>query len=143
VPRPSLLYAVKQLELVVRARLDDMLRGSGVTTPQYTALTVLAHRDGISAAQLARDSFVTPQSMAEMLRLLERRGLVRRSPNPASRRELRVHLTDEGRALMASYDDALAALERELTEGLTAAEVAAFRRTVATLWDSARGGDIP
>ena len=43
---PSLLYAVKRLELVIRAHLDDVLRGSGVTTPQYTALTVLAHRDG-------------------------------------------------------------------------------------------------
>ena len=36
-----LLYLVKQVELAVRARLDELLRPDGLTALQYTALTVL------------------------------------------------------------------------------------------------------
>jgi DNA-binding MarR family transcriptional regulator len=56
---PSLLYAVKQVELAVRARLDEGLRGSGITVPQWTALTVLARREGQTSAELARNAFVS------------------------------------------------------------------------------------
>ena len=51
---------------------------AGITALQYTSLTVLERHDGLSAAQLARDSFVTAQSIADVVRSLENRGLVRR-----------------------------------------------------------------
>lgn len=102
---PSLLYLVKQLELAVRARLDELVRSAGITALQYTALTVLERHDGLSAAQLARDSFVTAQSMADMVRALESRGLIRRERNAGNRRELLIRLTPEGRALLAAVAD--------------------------------------
>ncbi len=42
----TLLYLVKQLELAVRARMDEVVGGEGLTPVQYTALTVLARRPG-------------------------------------------------------------------------------------------------
>ena len=135
---PSLLYATKRLELVIRTRLDEVLRGSGVTTLQYTALTVLEHRDGVSAAQLARDSFVTPQSMADMLRALQQRRLISRAANPANRRELLVHLTDPGRTLLAEYASRAAAVESTMTAGFDVAQRAAFRAALLNAWANLR-----
>ena len=43
----SLLYSVKRVELVVRAHLDELLKPSGMTALQYTALTVLEQHDGL------------------------------------------------------------------------------------------------
>jgi DNA-binding MarR family transcriptional regulator len=131
-PAPSLLYAVKRLELAIRARLDEMVRDAGITTAQYTALTVLAHREGVSAAQLARDSFVAPQSMGELLKLLEGRRLVRRAQNPQNRRENLVHLTDEGQQLLDRYAESERALEARMTDTLSSGDVAALRRFLAT-----------
>ena len=131
---PSLLYLVKRVELAVRARLDEILSDSGVTTPQYTALTVLARADGICAAQLARDSFVTPQAMADMLRLLGNRGLIRREPNPRSKRELLVHISDAGRDFLAEYDSRVAELEERMIAALTGADIARFRSALASAW---------
>ena len=125
--RPSLLYVVKQLELAVRARLDDILKDAGITTLQYTALTVLDHHDGLSPAQLARDSFVTPQSTADLVANLERRNLVRRDRNPANRRELVVSLTPQGRKLLARYAETVAALEKDMTSGLDPDNIETFR----------------
>jgi DNA-binding MarR family transcriptional regulator len=120
--RPTLLYAIKQVELVSRAHLDDLLRPSGVTALQYTALTVLRRRDGLSSAQLARNSFVTPQAMADLVTALERRGLITRDRDPDNRRQLLISLTDAGHVLLAQYEPAVRALEEQMLADLDQTE---------------------
>lgn len=133
---PSLLYLVKQLELAVRSRLDDLVRSAGITALQYTALTVLERHDGLSAAQLARDSFVTAQSMADMVRTLETRGLIRRERNAGNRRELLIRLTDEGRSLLTTFAGPVRELEDRMIGKLTAAQAAEFRHSLVSAWQS-------
>ncbi|WP_223831207.1 MarR family winged helix-turn-helix transcriptional regulator [Streptomyces venezuelae] len=132
----SLLYLVKRTELAVRARLDELVRPAGITALQYTALTVLERHDGISAAQLARDSFVTAQTMADMVRTLEGRGLIRREPNPDNRRERLILLTDAGRALLDEYAGPARGLEDRMVADLTPDEVDAFRQALQRTWRS-------
>ncbi|WP_318199319.1 MarR family transcriptional regulator [Streptomyces sp. SCL15-4] len=132
----SLLYLIKRTELAVRARLEELLKPAGITALQYTALTVLQRRDGISAAQLARDSFVTAQSMADMVRALERRGLIRREPNPGNRRERLILLADPGRQLLAEYAEPARGLEERMVADLSAEEIDVFRRALVGAWRS-------
>src|SRR3569833_4141376 len=73
---PTLLYLIKQLELAVRSRLDEVLRPAAITPLQYTALTVLERRSDLSTAALARNSFVTDQSAADMVAAFVVCGLV-------------------------------------------------------------------
>lgn len=131
---PSLLYMVKQVELVVRSHLDELVRPSGITALQYTALTVLQRHDGLSAAQLARDSFVTAQSIADLVRSLETRGLIRRERNPNNRRELLILLTEEGRALLAQYEEPVRELEERMVRDLTAHQTEQFRQALTRAW---------
>ncbi|MFK4069706.1 MarR family winged helix-turn-helix transcriptional regulator [Streptomyces sp. NPDC029674] len=132
----SLLYLVKRTELAVRARLEELLKPAGITALQYTALTVLEQHDGISAAQLARDSFVTAQTMADMVRALESRGLIHREPNPANRRERLILLADAGRRLLAEYAGPARGLEERMVEDLSAEEVTQFREALSRTWRS-------
>jgi DNA-binding MarR family transcriptional regulator len=122
-----LLYLVKQVELAARARLDDMFRPIGLTALQYTALTVLERHENMSSAQLARNSFVTAQSMADMVAALESRGLIERHRDDADRRRLAVKLTAEGRGLLDRYRDEVQALEDSMLASLTEDEVTALR----------------
>src|SRR5882724_8282706 len=131
---PSLLYMVKQVELVVRSRLDELVRPYGITALQYTALTVLERHDGLSAAQLARDSFVTAQSIADLVRSLEGRGLIRRERNPRNRRELLILLTDEGRELLTGCAEPVRALEERMVRELTAHQSEQFRQALSKAW---------
>ncbi len=127
---PSLLYAVKQVELVVRARLDELLRGHGVTVLQYTALTVLERRDALTAAELARNSFVTTQSMADLISALERQKLIERRRDPEDRRRVLLNLSPAGIELMRACSPEVDSLERRMVAGLNAAEVGALRRAL-------------
>jgi DNA-binding MarR family transcriptional regulator len=123
-----LLYLIKQVELASRAHLDDIFRPIGMTALQYTALTVLERHPDLSSAQLARNSFVTAQTMADMVRALEDRGLVERHRDPADRRRLVLALTADGRALLRRYRGPVAELEKRMLAGLTAGEAAELRR---------------
>ena len=132
--RPSLLYMVKQVELVVRSHLDELVKPEGITALQYTALTVLERHDGLSAAQLARDSFVTAQSMADLVRSLESRGLVRRERNPRNRRELLILLTDAGRELLERVAGPVRELEERMVRDLTSHQADQFRQALSKAW---------
>ncbi|GHB78250.1 MarR family transcriptional regulator [Streptomyces umbrinus] len=133
---PSLLYMVKQVELVVRSRLDELLKPTGITALQYTSLTVLERHDGLSAAQLARDSFVTAQSVADVIRSLETRGLVRRERNPRNRRELLILLTESGRDVLARHAEPVRELEERMVRDLTAHQTVQFRQALSKAWQS-------
>ena len=124
---PTLLYAIKQVELAIRARMDAVLRPMGVTALQYTALTVLRRRGGLSSAELARNSFVTAQTMGEMLAALERRGLVTRQVDPDNRRRMFTHLTDAAHRLLTEYDTQICALEEQMVRDLSVRQREAFR----------------
>ena len=125
-----LLYVVKQVELAVRSRLDDLLRPAGLTALQYTALTVLERHPDLSSAQLARNSFVTAQSMADMITALEGRGLIERHRDRTDRRRLVVALTTDGRKLLDRYRDEVDALEEQMLAGLTRAQISSLRRNL-------------
>lgn len=129
-PEPMLLYLVKQVELAIRSHLDDMLRPVGLTALQYTALTVLERHPDLSSAQLARHSFVTAQSMADMVTALEGRGLIERHRDRADRRRLVVALTAAGQDLLDRYRDRVAVLETQMLAGLTRTEIAGLRRVL-------------
>jgi DNA-binding MarR family transcriptional regulator len=127
---PMLMYLVKQVELAIRSRLDDLLRPDALTALQYTALTALEHHPDISSAQLARNSFVTAQTMADMITALEERGLVERHRDQADRRRLAVALTPAGQELLDRYRDQMTAIESRMLDGLTKPQTAALRRSL-------------
>jgi DNA-binding MarR family transcriptional regulator len=127
---PMLLYLVKQVELAVRSHLDNLLRPAGLTALQYTALTVLERHPDMSAAQLARNSFVTAQSMADMITALEGRGLIERHRDQADRRRLVVALTAAGRDLLDDHRDQVAALEKRMLAGLGSEEISGLRQSL-------------
>lgn len=125
---------VKQVELVVRARIDEIVRPVGLTATQYTALTVLERHDDLSSAQLARNSFVTAQSMADMITALEGRRLIERHRDKSDRRRLVVALTDEGRDMLDRCRDDVAALEAAMLSGLSAAQTKALRTSLGACY---------
>lgn len=123
---------IKQLELAVRSSLDELLRPVGLTALQYTALTVLERHPDLSSAQLARNSFVTAQSMADMITALESRGLIERHQDPDDRRRLMVRLTGQGRKMLNRYRGRVAALEERMVAELSERQTRELRRSLVS-----------
>ena len=119
---PRILYLVKQVELAVRGRLDTVLRPHGITVTQYTALTVLEQHPGMSAAQLARHTFVSSQAMDGIVRALDDAGLIDRARDPENRRRMTISLTPVGIALLADCRSDVDRIEAEAFGDLVAAD---------------------
>jgi DNA-binding MarR family transcriptional regulator len=137
---PTLLYLMKQVELAVRARLDELMRPAGLTALQYTALTVLERHPDLTSARLARHSFVTAQTMSDMVTALRDRGLIERHRDPADRRRLALALTARGHELLEEYRPAVSGLEAEMLSGLTATEAAGLRQAILACREALTGG---
>lgn len=118
---------IGRVERVLRRKLTAAVAPAGLTLPAYTALSVLRIQDGLSNAQLARPSFVTPQSMSEVLALLVERGYVRRRAAPGHGRVIRTELAASGRRALARCDRAVDAVECEMLADLDAAEASDLR----------------
>jgi DNA-binding MarR family transcriptional regulator len=124
---PRVSYVIGRLERVLRRRLMAAVEPTGLTLPAYTTLSVLRAQDGLSNAQLARRSLVTPQSMSEVLALLVDRGYVRRRAEPNHGRVIRTELTRAGSRALERCDRAVDLVEREMLGDLDGDEVTELR----------------
>jgi DNA-binding MarR family transcriptional regulator len=116
---PRISYVVARLERAVRAAVNERVSPYGLTTLQYTTLSVLGARgQPLSNAQLARRAYMTPQSMIEVIDALERKGLIRRDPHPNHRRVYPATLTAKGRRVLKACDAAVEEMEEEMLAGL-------------------------
>jgi DNA-binding MarR family transcriptional regulator len=122
--RPS--YTIARVDRGVRREIARRIRPHGLSVPQYTALSILLRRSGLSNAQLARRTHVTPQSMNAVISSLEAHGLIERSPSVDHGRILRATLTDEGRRVLEACDAAVGAFEDELLAALSPDQREAF-----------------
>jgi DNA-binding MarR family transcriptional regulator len=109
-----LIYMIKLLETGLRPSFEGVLRQHGFTAAQFTALSVLRIRPGITSSELARRSFVRAQSMAETVGHLMDRELLEREPDPAHARRLLLYTTAKGLAELAEAETSVADIERSI-----------------------------
>ena len=130
-------HTIKRAEQALISRKSRVLREFGLTVPQYAVLLLLSASDGMSAAQLARECMVTPQTMATVLTNLERSGLIERSLSPLHQKVTVNSISDEGRSLVARADQAALRVEGGLAAEFTEEELSALgdllERAIATL----------
>ena len=76
-------YLLRQAHQAFRAAAQAGLAPLGLTLPQYSVLSVADAQPGLSGAELARDSMLTPQTTNEIISLLAAAGLLERRPDAA------------------------------------------------------------
>jgi DNA-binding MarR family transcriptional regulator len=132
---------LKRVEQELMAAKHAAVKSAGLTVPQYAALFALAGSPGVSGAELARVCLVTPQAMTVVLKNLQRRGLVERTPHPWYRNVLQTRLTDAGREALAVADRAAVTVERRIADALTPGERDVLRDLLARVSRALAGPD--
>ncbi|SEG90318.1 DNA-binding transcriptional regulator, MarR family [Nonomuraea solani] len=122
---------IKRAEQALIAAKQSAVRPAGLTVPQYAALFALAGSPGISGAALARACLVTPQAMTVVLKNLEERGFIERSPHPWHRNVLETQLTDTGRTALEEADRRAVVVERAIADEFSAEERKTLRDLLA------------
>jgi len=92
----TVISLVKRLHLSARAAIDAALLPLGVSAAQFAALRRLNEDAELTGAELARELFVTAQTMSRTLSRLEQTGLIERSVRLDNPNSTQNRLTPKG-----------------------------------------------
>jgi DNA-binding MarR family transcriptional regulator len=128
---PQVGYALKHAQALLHVRMEEALGPLHLTVSQYSCLHHLRREPGISAAALARSTFVTRQSMNAMLQQLIDRGLVARPSRAESGRALPAVLTTAGIDALDAAQKLVDGVEQRMLSAMSASDSAALARGLA------------
>ncbi|QQO21734.1 MarR family transcriptional regulator [Bradyrhizobium diazoefficiens] len=126
-------YLLRQAHAAVRLTTERTLADLGVTSPQFAVLTMLNAYPGLSGADVARLTFLTPQTVGVIIRNLERDGAILKTPHPVHGRIQQWTLTPRGARLLKACRERVMALESRLARNLDSKAETAIRRWLAGL----------
>ena len=99
------LFAITyDLQKILHDTMTPICQEHGLTLQQMHVLVELMRTPGLTAGQLSDRAGILRTNFSPVCRKLENRGLIERQRSQTDRRSLRLHVTDEGRALLASVD---------------------------------------
>ena len=99
-PEGHLGYLVRQANSAVRAAMEKVLADLDATPPQFAVLTMIVSYPGLSGADLARLTFLTPQTINVIVGNLEKAGAIEKSAHASHGRILQLTATAKGQALL-------------------------------------------
>jgi DNA-binding MarR family transcriptional regulator len=114
-------------------RFDDALRPFGLTNGQFSLLMSLNRPEPPSMAPVASLLAMDRTTLTAALKPLERRGLVKISPDPADRRSRILILTVKGRKTLAAAMPTWQSTHEEIEKLLPAATPDTLRRNLKAL----------
>jgi DNA-binding MarR family transcriptional regulator len=129
-PHDRFAHLVKLAARALARALQMRLAEHAVSYGHWTFLRILWDAEGLTQRELGVRAGVTEPTTFTALQAMARRGYVVRKRNPQSRKEMRVYLTAEGRALQAKLVPHAEDLNAVALRGVAAADVAATRRVL-------------
>ncbi|UDF05235.1 MarR family winged helix-turn-helix transcriptional regulator [Asticcacaulis sp. AND118] len=97
----QLCYSIYSAGIAIQRIYKPLLDELGLTYPQYLVLNVLWRADGQTVGAVAEALALESSTLTPMLKRLEAAGLVTRTRNPQSERQVLLTLTPDGRALQS------------------------------------------
>lgn len=93
-------YRISRLARLIERRFEEHLAAFDLTRLNWCILSALGHEHLIRPSDIADYIGVARPVISRSLRALEQAGLVERSTAKTDKREVRVQLTDKGRACL-------------------------------------------
>ena len=119
-----LMYRLNRLIAVAGSLVVRLCEGGhGITRREWRMLAQLGQGEGLASSALAERAGLDRAQTSRAVGGLVGKRLVARTPRPGDRREVLLHLTDEGRAVYNALLPRIAAINRDLLSVLAPTEV--------------------
>ncbi|MDJ0386923.1 MarR family transcriptional regulator [Roseomonas sp. E05] len=128
-----LCFAIHSTAHAIQRANKPQLDALGLTYPQYLVMVVLWMQDDQTVGSIGERLFLESSTLTPLLKRLETAGYLRRVRDAADERQVRVRLTEEGRALREKVRHTPGWLEQAF--GGNTEEAKALRESVIRLRD--------
>lgn len=125
-----LISQIKQISGRIFERLLSESGTSAFNGAQGRILYVLWQGDGVPIVELSRKTGLAKTTLTSMLDRMEAANLIVRAFDKEDRRQIRIMLTDEARALQGEYDVVSRRMNEIYYAGFSDEEIAAFEDTL-------------
>jgi DNA-binding MarR family transcriptional regulator len=122
VPFSGVAFMLSAIGYAVAKRFRGILAPLELEPREFALLRAVADAEGQSQQAIGERLQIPPSRMVAFVDALEERSLIERRHNPEDRRTRALHLTKNGRALLARAFTLAAGLERDLCAELSTAE---------------------
>jgi len=137
-----LLYRLYRLQATAGGRVVRLCESAyGLTRREWRILSFLSTKEGALSSELAEHAMLDRARTSRAITRLLEKNLVRRQPKPSDRREVHVHLTEEGRRIAAELFEQVVAINRDILAPLDASERLALDSMLGRLQAGADGDE--
>lgn len=133
VPNDRLAHLVRDAARAFQKALQIRLASHGVPFGQWTFLRILWEADGLTQKELSERAGVMEPTTFAAMKAMEAQGYIERRQLPTNKKNMYVHLTDEGRALKAQLVPLAEASNRVSVAGISPADVRTTRRVLLAM----------
>jgi DNA-binding MarR family transcriptional regulator len=126
-------YQVNHLARLFARALFRRLAKHDVAPGQFPPLLILWEEENLTQSEIARRLEIEQPTVANTRTRMERDGLVEAAPDPSNRRQVRVKLTEKGRAFERPLTAEARAVNAAAAAALLATEIEAFPRVIGLL----------
>ena len=106
-------YNTRRAALTIIGRFMDNMAVYQLRPVDFSVLSLIGHNPGITSRQLCSALNILPPNLVGLLKGIEKRQLISRSPHPTDGRAMGLALTAKGKALMQEAE--ATALESDLS----------------------------
>lgn len=130
-------YLLTRIGAESRRRWARMLAEHDLTPHHYGVLIALRQLKTSHQQRLAETIGVDPRNAVPVIDLLERRGLIARTTDPADRRRRVIELTDAGLDVTEELGRAAGMIEAEMLDALTPRQQSTLNQLLHKLYEAA------
>lgn len=140
-PPDMLCFALYSTAHAVQSAYAPLLDPLGLTYPQYLVLSALRAQDQQTVGAIGTALRLESNTLTPLLKRMEGAGWLTRSRDPQDERQVRLTLTDAGRALATRAGDVPRAFAEKT--GLDLDQITDLRDLLTTLRDRLKPGQKP
>ena len=131
--QPTPMMRIIHLSKLFRDQLRRASEEAGVPGGYRMILMELSYLESATQYELAKRTHLTPPTVSVTLQKMEHDGYITRTPDANDLRQMRVALTEKGKAAEADNRARANALEQTLLDGLTDEERAQLSALLTTM----------
>lgn len=121
-------FLVRSLHQSFNRLLAQKIANEGLTTAQWFFLRALWEKEGIVQKELSRSVGLTESTIVAALKILEKKGLIKRKRDTKDSRRINVSLTRKGRNVEEKLLADVMVINRIAHKDYSAAEIKAFHK---------------
>ena len=129
-----LVYNTRRAALTIIGRFMDNMAVYQLRPVDFSVLSLIGHNPGITSRQLCGALNILPPNLVGLLKDIEKRQLIRRSPHPTDGRAMGLSLTSKGAALMQEAEATALYSDLSAAAALSPSEIKTLTRLLQKIY---------